>query len=120
MRRAASADRRSPLGEVQPHPVRQVGNRRVDRPASHGAYWKANCRQPAVFVHHVRPCSVRRGFKIIQREADRHSKPVSQSRAYKVLIALPADPFDNQTSDVVAEVVVLPGRGYRGSIQDRA
>lgn len=98
------------LAEMQQHPVREAGDRGVDRSGSHGLERETRGRQPRVLTHHVRAGSVGRGFKIVQGEANRHTKPVGQSRAYERFIALPADPFDEEANDVVAEVVVLMGR----------
>jgi hypothetical protein len=67
----------------------------------------ADDRQPRVLVHHVGASGLRRCFKLLQREADFHAKSVGQPRADERLIALSADALDEETGDVVAEVVVL-------------
>ena len=98
------------LAEMQSHPVREVRDRGIDRPAGHGADREPHGRQPRILVHHVRFGGVRRGFKILQGEADRHAKLVGQPCAYEGLIALSAEPLDEEASDVVAKIAVLPGR----------
>jgi hypothetical protein len=44
------------------------------------------------------PGLIRRRFKIVQREADLHTKPVGQAGAREGLIALSAEAFDEETS----------------------
>ena len=58
------------FAEVQPHPVREAGDRGVDRAGRGGADRQAHGRQPRILVHHVRPRRLIRGFEIVQTEAD--------------------------------------------------
>src|SRR5262245_22148415 len=95
---------------MQPHPIRQVWNRGVDRSCSYGPDWETHGRQPRVLVHHIGAGGIARGFKIFEAETNRHGKPVGQPRAYERFIALSAHSFNEEARDVVAEIVVLIGR----------
>ena len=94
---------------MQPHPVREVRDRRVDRARRGGPDRQPHRRQPGILVHHVGPRRFICGFKLVQAEADRHAEPIGQPRADERLKALSAEAFDQQARDVVAEVAVLPG-----------
>ena len=97
------------FAQMQPHPVREVGDRGVDRAGRGSADRQAHGRQPCILVHHVRPRRFIGSFKIVQTEADGHAEPICQPSADERLKTLSAEAFDEQTRDVVAEVVVLPG-----------
>jgi len=96
--------------QMQSHPACQVRNRGVDRPAGQGPDRQADCRQARVLVHHVGPRRVRGSLEVLEREADRHAERIGQPRADEGLVTLSAQALDDEAGNVVAEVVVLPGR----------
>jgi hypothetical protein len=82
------------LAQMQPHPVRKVGDRGVDGAGRGGADRQTDGRQPCILVHHIRPCRLIRGFEIVQAEADGHAEPIRQPRADERLKTLSAEAFD--------------------------
>src|SRR5262249_48663356 len=94
---------------MQSHPVREIYGRGVHRSGGDSPNRETNGREPRVLVYRIGAGRIGRSFKIVQREAHRHAQFVGQPCANKRFIASCADPFDEETSDVVAEVIVLPG-----------
>src|SRR4051812_34187684 len=94
---------------MQPHPVGEIGDRRVDGACRRGADREPQRWRPRVDVDLVGPRRFRPCFELIKRETDRHAESVCKTLAHEGFKALATQPLDKETGGVVAEIAVLPG-----------